>query len=120
MLELITYLLRLLFEGAVGGAGFVLACRLYAKFFTKANTALKPGRLLEKMQSWAFGFRLMLVLGIWSVVADGNLSQTVSKHPQTDLTVAATCFLVSANIIAGHLYYIFTPQIKTSKAVISA
>jgi hypothetical protein len=120
MLELVTYLLRLLFEGAVGGVGFVLACRLYAKFFAKADTALKRGRLLEKMQSRVFGFRLMLVIVACNVVADGNLSQTVSKHPQTDLMVAATCFLVSVNIIAGHYYYIFTRQIKTSKAVISA
>lgn len=82
MFELVTYLLRLLFEGAVGGFGFVLACRLYAVFCVKSKETDKAVRLLEKLQTWLFGFKLMLLVIAFDLIVRSNTLQTVSKLPR--------------------------------------
>lgn len=94
MWEFIKYIFRLLFEGAIGGLGFVLATRFYVKMFIDPKSNLHYDKLIQKVQSWYYQVRIVLLIALLNVFKGLGLIRFSSKEQERDF------MLVVAIIVA--------------------
>lgn len=100
MWDFIKYILRLLFEGAIGGFGFVLATRFYVKMFINPKSNLNYDKLIQKMQTWYFALQIMLIFTLLNVFRALGLMKFSSKEAETRLMIILVIIVVVALVIS--------------------
>lgn len=98
MWDFIKYILRLLFEGAIGGFGFALATRFYIKMFIDPKSNLNYDKLIQKVQSWYFQIQIALIFALVNVCKAFGLIKVSDKKYEEFITMILVIILAVAFI----------------------
>lgn len=99
MWDIIRYIFRLLFEGAVGGLGFWLSSFFFIKIFINPKSNLHYEKLIQKIQTWYFGLQVMVLFTLINLLRGTGLLKFSSKESEEKFEMMLLVFAILAFVI---------------------